>query len=129
MLPTIRSRSRLVVLATPSSADVADFLVRRRGRRETAAYAARASQGHIGRARALARDEDTRRRRREVVAFPVRLTSLGACMAAAADLHDLAKEEADAITGRPRRARAGATSTRPTAWSSAAAARASTPRR
>ena len=99
VLPTIRSRTRLVVLATPSVDDVTDFLVRAEGLGvETAAYAARASQGHIGRARALARDEDTRRRRREVVAIPARLSSLGACMSAAADLHDLAKEEADALT-------------------------------
>ena len=99
VLPTIRSRTRLVVLATPSVEDVTDFLVRTEGLGvETASYAARASQGHIGRARALARDEDTRRRRREVVAIPARLTSLGACMSAAADLHDLAKEEAEALT-------------------------------
>ncbi len=99
VLPTIRSRTRLVVLATPSVEDVTDFLVRTEGLGvETASYAARASQGHIGRARALARDEDTRRRRREVVAIPARLVSLGACMAAAADLNDLAKEEADALT-------------------------------
>ncbi|GAB3654523.1 DNA polymerase III subunit delta' [Nocardioides korecus] len=99
VLPTIRSRTRLVVLATPSVDDVTSFLVRAVGLpEETAAYAARASQGHIGRARALARDEPTRRRRREVVAVPSRLTSLGGCLAAAADLHDLAKEEADALT-------------------------------
>ncbi|MCW2806220.1 MAG: polymerase delta prime subunit [Marmoricola sp.] len=99
VLPTIRSRTRLVVLATPSVDDVTDFLVRTEGLGvETASYAARASQGHIGRARALARDEDTRRRRREVVTIPTRLSSLGACMAAAADLHDLAKEEAEALT-------------------------------
>lgn len=99
VLPTIRSRTRLVVLATPSADDVTDFLVRTEGLGvETAAYAARASQGHIGRARALARDEDTRRRRREVVAIPARLTSLGACMAAAADLHEIAKDEAQSLT-------------------------------
>ncbi len=99
VLPTIRSRTRLVVLATPSVDDVTDFLVRAEGLSvETASYAARASQGHIGRARALARDEDTRRRRMEVVAIPGRLASLGACIAAAADLHDLAKEEADSLT-------------------------------
>ena len=99
VLPTIRSRTRLVVLSTPAIDDVTDFLVRSEGLPvETASYAARASQGHIGRARALARDEDTRRRRREVVAIPGRLRSLGACMAAAADLNDLAKEEADALT-------------------------------
>ncbi|HET7683347.1 MAG TPA: DNA polymerase III subunit delta' [Marmoricola sp.] len=100
VLPTIRSRTRLVVLATPSAPDVADFLVRREGvEQETAAYAARASQGHIGRARALAKDPDTRRRRNEVVSMPAKLSSLGACMAAAANLHDIAKEEADALTG------------------------------
>jgi len=101
VLPTIRSRTRLVVLATPSSAEVADFLVRNDDvDQTTAVHAARASQGHIGRARALARDEDTRGRRRQVVQFPARLTNLGACMRAAATLHDLAKEEADALTGQ-----------------------------
>jgi DNA polymerase-3 subunit delta' len=99
VLPTIRSRTRLVVLATPSVAEVTDFLVQTDAVPvEVAAYAARASQGHIGRARALARDEDTRSRRREVVGLPTRLTSLGACVHAAADLHDIAKVEADAIT-------------------------------
>ena len=63
-----------------------------------ATYAARASQGHIGRARALARDEATRNRRREIVAIPPRLTSLGACMQAATNLAEVSKEEADAIT-------------------------------
>lgn len=99
VLPTIRSRTRLVVLATPSSEDVARFLVERdEVDQATAVHAARASQGHIGRARALARDEDTRRRRRAVVQLPVRLTNLGACMKAAVSVHDLAKEEADAVT-------------------------------
>lgn len=99
VLPTIRSRTRLVVLSTPSSADVAAFLVRNdQVDEQTAVHAARASQGHIGRARALARDEDTRRRRRELVRFPARLTTLAACMTAAATVHDLAKDEADAIT-------------------------------
>ena len=101
VLPTIRSRTRLVVLATPSSADVADFLVRNdQVDQVTAVHAARASQGHIGRARALARDEDTRGRRRQVVQFPARLTNLGSCMHAATTLHDLAKEEADTLTGQ-----------------------------
>ena len=68
VLPTIRSRCRLVTLATPTTPDVAAFLVREEGVSEAlAASAARASQGHIGRARALARDEATRNRRREVV--------------------------------------------------------------
>lgn len=99
VLPTIRSRCRLVPLTTPTPEDVAAFLVRRDGvDTALASYAARASQGHIGRARALARDEETRNRRREVVAFPARLTSLGACMNAAARLTEVTKEEAEAIT-------------------------------
>jgi DNA polymerase-3 subunit delta' len=98
VLPTIRSRCRNVVLATPAAAEVRDFLVARHGVDPgVAAYAARASQGHIGRARALAVDEGTRSRRREVVSIPTGLTSLGACMNAAANLHDIAKVETEAV--------------------------------
>jgi DNA polymerase-3 subunit delta' len=100
VLPTIRSRCRLVTLTTPTAEEVAAFLVRRDAVPEgLASYAARASQGHIGRARALARDEATRNRRHEVVRIPAALTTLGACMRAAANLHDVTKEEADALTG------------------------------
>ncbi len=96
---TIRSRCRTIALSTPTAQQVAGFLVATDGVSEpVAAFAARASQGHIGRARALARDEATRNRRREVVAIPGRLTSLGACMNAAANLVDIAKDETEAIT-------------------------------
>lgn len=99
ILPTIRSRCRFVGLATPTTADVTSYLVRVDGVSEAlASYAARASQGHIGRARALARDEATRNRRRDVVAYPVRLTSLGACLNAASNFHEVTQEEAQAIT-------------------------------
>jgi DNA polymerase-3 subunit delta' len=99
VLPTIRSRCRLVTLTTPTPEDVAAFLTRKDGVADAlASYAARASQGHIGRARALARDEATRNRRHEVVSLPARLTSLGACMNAAANLSEVTKEEADLVT-------------------------------
>lgn len=99
VLPTIRSRCRLVTLSTPTADDVAAFLVRRDGvDAALASYAARASQGHIGRARALARDDETRNRRREVVALPAQLVSLRRCMDAAKRLTEVTKEEADAIT-------------------------------
>jgi DNA polymerase III subunit delta' len=99
VLPTIRSRCRQVNLVTPPPAEVAAFLERTEGVEPAlAAHAARASQGHIGRARALATDEATRERRRTVVGYPVALTSLGACMRAAADLAEVAKAEAEAIT-------------------------------
>src|SRR3954454_19308257 len=49
VLPTIRSRTRLVVLATPAASDVADFLrTRDEVPADVALHCARASQGHIG---------------------------------------------------------------------------------
>ena len=99
VLPTIRSRCRLVTLTTPTAEDVAAFLVRTlQVDPALADAAARASQGHIGRARALARDPETRRRRHDVVTIPATLTSLGRCMAAASRLVEVAQEEAGAIT-------------------------------
>lgn len=99
VLPTIRSRSRLVTLTTPTPRDVADFLVRSDGVTPAlASYAARASQGHIGRARALARDDEVRERRDRVVAIPATLTTLGDCLRAATELAETTKAEADAIT-------------------------------
>lgn len=98
VLPTIRSRCRLVTLSTPTVAEVAGFLVAKGVAEPLASYAARASQGHIGRARALAFDEAVRTRRQEVVTIPARLSDLGRCMDAATRLASTAKEEADAIT-------------------------------
>jgi DNA polymerase-3 subunit delta' len=99
LLPTIRSRCRLVTLSTPSAEEVAGFLSRIDGVEPAlASYCARASQGHIGRARALARDEGARNRRKEVVSIPARLTSLASCMNAAQNLVETTQEEADLIT-------------------------------
>ncbi|OIJ27299.1 DNA polymerase III subunit delta' [Nocardioides luteus] len=99
VLPTIRSRCRLVTLSTPTAPDVTAFLQRTLGvDEERAAYAARASQGHIGRAKALARDDDTRRRREQVVAYPAKLRSLADALRAAGELAAVSKEEADAVT-------------------------------
>ena len=98
VLPTIRSRCRLVTLTTPPRPTWRPSSSEREGvAAPLAAHAARASQGHIGRARALAQDEATRNRRNEVVRCPARLTTLGGCMTAATNLLDLAKEEAEAI--------------------------------
>lgn len=99
VLTTIRSRCRLVTLTTPSTPEVAGFLERTLGvPGSLASHAARASQGHIGRAKALATDEATRDRRREVVGLPASLTSLGPAMRAATRLAETAKEEAEALT-------------------------------
>lgn len=96
VLATIRSRCRAVVLRTPPPEAVARFLEERdQVSPAVAAYAARASQGHIGRARALARDESTRNRRREVLRIPSQLVDLGSCMTCASNLLEAATEEAE----------------------------------
>ena len=85
VVATIRSRCRLLTLQTPSVPAVARLLESRDGiAPELAAYAAQVSQGHIGRARALARDEDARERRQQVLQIPFQLHGLGACLTAAA---------------------------------------------
>jgi DNA polymerase-3 subunit delta' len=65
---------------------------------ERALAAARAAQGHIGRARRLATDPEAARRRDEVLAVPARLTGIGPAFAAAAALVKSAETEAAAIT-------------------------------
>jgi DNA polymerase-3 subunit delta' len=99
LLPTIRSRCRLVTLRIPSSDAVADVLVRRDGIDPAmAAFAARAAQGHVGRARRLATDEEARRRRSDVLALPFELETVASALAAAAALVEAATEEAAAVT-------------------------------
>jgi DNA polymerase-3 subunit delta' len=74
---------------------VAEVLVRRDGIDPAmAAFAARASQGHIGRARRLARDEGARLRRKAVLDVPLQLGDIGNCLTAAANLVEAAHEEA-----------------------------------
>ena len=98
LLPTIRSRCRLVPLRTPPAADVAAVLVRRDGVDPAmAAFAARAAQGHIGRARRLATDEAARRERQDVLSLPRSLGTVGSSLAAAKDLVDAAKAESDRL--------------------------------
>ena len=99
VLPTIRSRCRHIMLKTPTPTDVADFLVEAESvDATTALFAAQASQGHVGRARALARDENARQRRREILSIPARLTDLRNCFSSAEAMVATAKEDARAIT-------------------------------
>jgi DNA polymerase-3 subunit delta' len=100
-VPTVRSRCRQVSLRTPPTDAITRLLVERDGVAEgIAAFAARASHGHIGRARRLATDEKARNRRREIVSLAPALVDLGACMTAAQNLHDTAKEDAEAVATR-----------------------------
>ena len=98
LVTTIRSRCRLVTLRTPPSAAVAEVLARDGVDPERALAAARAAQGHIGRARRLATDPEAARRRDEVLAVPARLTGIGPAFTAAAALVKAAETEAATIT-------------------------------
>ena len=96
---TIRSRCRSLHLATPSDEAVARLLQTRDGiDSAVAAYAARAAQGHIGRARALARNDQARARRNEILMLPGALTSVGACLTAADNVVKSTAEEAAQAT-------------------------------
>jgi DNA polymerase-3 subunit delta' len=98
LLPTIRSRCRLVSLRIPPYDDVATFLEREGVDRSVAAFAARAAQAHVGRARRLAVDDEARRRRREVLELPGQVATVAGCFIAAANLVEAARDEAGAIT-------------------------------
>lgn len=99
VIVTIRSRCRAIKLTTPSNDAVTDLLVTRDGISPAlAAHAARVAQGHVGRARVMARSEDARIRRREILALPGKLTSVTACLDAASNLVESAAEEAAQAT-------------------------------
>jgi DNA polymerase III subunit delta' len=98
LVTTIRSRCRLVVLRTPPAGAIAGVLTREGVAPDRALAAARAAQGHIGRARRLATDPEAAQRRDEVLAVPPRLTSVGPALSAAAALVKAAEEEAAAIS-------------------------------
>ncbi|MFC0526727.1 DNA polymerase III subunit delta' [Phytohabitans kaempferiae] len=94
---TIRSRCRVVPLRQPPASAVATVLAGRDGVAEDVAqWAAAAAQGHVGRAKRLARDPEARKRREAVLAVPRRLTGVGACFDAASALIEAAEAEAEA---------------------------------
>ncbi|HWG00775.1 MAG TPA: DNA polymerase III subunit delta' [Trebonia sp.] len=101
LVTTIRSRCRVMTLRVPPSSAVASVLVSRDGVSPAAALAAaRAAQGHVGRARRLATDSAAAARRLSVLKVPVSATSLGPALAAAASLVKIAEDEAKAVTGQ-----------------------------
>ncbi|MGH3171783.1 MAG: DNA polymerase III subunit delta' [Trebonia sp.] len=99
LVTTIRSRCRVMSLRVPPSAAVASVLTQRDGiPPEAALAAARAAQGHVGRARRLATDPTAAARRLSVLEVPVKATSLGPALATAASLVKTAEDEAKAVT-------------------------------
>ena len=99
LVPTIRSRCRVVTLRVPPSEAVARVLVERDGiDHDRALAAARAAQGHVGRARRLVTDPSAAARRAAVLQVPVQATSLGPALAVAAALVKSAEDEAKSVT-------------------------------
>lgn len=95
VIMTIRSRCRPVLLRTPAAGAIARLLHERDGiDLDVAQQAAAASQGHIGRARGLARDSESRRRRAEILALPVGLRGLADCLLAAKQIDQEASARA-----------------------------------
>jgi DNA polymerase-3 subunit delta' len=95
VLPTIRSRCRHLQLVTPSNEAVARVLQTRDGISPNMAdFAARVSQGHIGRARYLANNESVRNTRTTIMKLPLTLAGISSAFAAAQTLVDLATEQA-----------------------------------
>ncbi len=96
VLATIRSRTRQIGLVTPTTEAVAQLLIRdERVNANDAHFAARASQGHIGRARFLAREPDSRARRDEVITMALTLNDVAGAMSGAARLMEIAALEAE----------------------------------
>ena len=97
VLPTIRSRCRHLQLRTPNLEAVSNVLINRDHIAPgMAEFAARVSQGHIGRAKYLATNESVRSNRKTIMQLPLQLGSLAAAFQAAQKLVDLATTEANA---------------------------------
>jgi len=96
VLPTIRSRTRNLTLRTPSIQAVAKLLESESIPSEIAELSAKASQGHIGRARYLAKNPEARTRRTDILKLPLTITDIASAFKCAGLLVDAAKREAEA---------------------------------
>ena len=95
VLPTIRSRCRHLSLRTPSTKAISNLLVTRDGvDPKVADFVARASGGHIGRARYLATDASAKENRANILRLPFMLKDIASAFTAAQVLVESAKKEA-----------------------------------
>ncbi|MDN3310001.1 DNA polymerase III subunit delta' [Microbacterium oryzae] len=99
LLPTIRSRVRLLRLREPEVADVAALIQARTGvDAATAEQAARHAQRHIGMAQRLATDPASRRRRDETLRAVLRVRGIGDVVEVAGEIVQAAGDDAKALT-------------------------------
>ena len=100
VVATVRSRCRQVNLVTPSVDSVASLLEAEGVPKDVARFSARVSQGHIGRARAMATNPEVAAHRKEILAIPAKLSNLGGCLQSAAWAVSTAQEEAATATAK-----------------------------
>jgi DNA polymerase III subunit delta' len=94
VIPTIRSRCRHLTLRTPSIKAVTQLLIERDGiDAKMAVFAANAAQGHIGRAKYLATNEEARKTREKILSIPFTVKDLASAFEAANILVELAKSQ------------------------------------
>lgn len=101
VLPTIRSRTRIVNLAVPSTQAVAGFLTSTTNvEPKVAQRAARLAEGHIGIAKLYATDERVMSDRDELVVGVLNLARASGAVLLAGNLIDNAKAQAEADANR-----------------------------
>ena len=100
VLPTIRSRTRIVNLAVPSTQAVAGFLTSTTVEPKVAQRAARLAEGHIGIAKLYATDERVMSDRDELVVGVLNLARASDAVLLAGNLIDNAKAQAEADANR-----------------------------
>lgn len=99
LLPTIRSRVRMLRLRELEVDDVARLLVARTGADpQVAEQAARHAQRHIGMAQRLATDDASRVRREETMRDVLRLRGVGRVVEVASGIVQTANDDAQALT-------------------------------
>ena len=95
VLPTIRSRCRHLSLRTPSTKAITKLLIERDSiDAVTAAFVAKASGGHIGRARRLATDTNAKENRKNIMKLPFAIKDIASAFKAAQYLVEAAKADA-----------------------------------
>ena len=101
VLPTIRSRTRIVNLAVPSASAVAEFLTSTTNvEPKIAQRAARLAEGHIGIAKLYATDEQVMTDRDELVVGVLNLARASDAVLLAGNLIDNAKAQAEVDASR-----------------------------
>lgn len=101
VLPTIRSRTRIVNLAVPSASAVAEFLTSTTNvEPKIAQRAARLAEGHIGIAKLYATDKQVMTDRDELVVGVLNLARASDAVLLAGNLIDNAKAQAEVDAGR-----------------------------